>query len=101
MSVALESEKEDIYQISEDDELLDATRIQMVLGSLEKSLVDVIYKDVHNFDIKSGAGNKAYKSFVLPLFSPLTLIPRPKLVQIFFLNSFSQEVLLALVILKV
>ncbi len=64
MSVALESEKEDIYQISEDDELLDATRIQMVLGSLEKSLVDLIYKDVHNFDIKSGAGNKAYKSFV-------------------------------------
>ena len=47
MSVALESEKEDIYQISEDDELLDATRIQMVLGSLEKSLVDLILKDLN------------------------------------------------------
>ncbi len=64
MLIDLESEKEDIYEISDDDELLDATRIQMVLGSLEKCLVDLIYKDLHNFDIKSGAGNKAYKYFL-------------------------------------
>ena len=36
MSVELESEKDDIYEISADDEVLDPTRIQMVLGSLEK-----------------------------------------------------------------
>ncbi len=60
----MEIEKEDIYEISDDDELLDATRIQMVLGSLEKCLVDMVYKDINNFDIKSGAGNKAYKQFI-------------------------------------
>jgi len=64
MSVELESEKDDIYEISADDEVLDPTRIQMVLGSLEKSLVDLILKDLNNFDIKSGAGNKAYKTFI-------------------------------------
>ena len=47
MSVELESEKDDIYEISADDEVLDATRIQMVLGSLEKSLVDLILKDLN------------------------------------------------------
>ena len=64
MSVELESEKDDIYEISADDEELDRTRIQMVLGSLEISLVDLILKNLNNFDVKSGVGNKVYKSFI-------------------------------------
>ena len=34
-----EFENEDSYPFDQNDQLLDATRIQMVLGSLEKSLV--------------------------------------------------------------
>ena len=60
----LNTENSEIYEYSEDDQILEATKIQMVLGTLEKSLVDLIFKDIHNFDRKSGAAAKAYKSFV-------------------------------------
>ena len=60
----LNTENSEIYEYSEDDQIVEATKIQMVLGTLEKSLVDLIFKDIHNFDRKSGAAGKAYKSFV-------------------------------------
>ncbi len=39
-------ENEEIYSFDQDDQFLDATRIQMVLGSLEKSLVDKIISNI-------------------------------------------------------
>ena len=53
----------EIYEYEEDDEILDATKTQMVLGSLEKSLVNLIIKEIHNFDKNSGLTNKAYIAF--------------------------------------
>ena len=41
----LNTENSEIYEYSEDDQIVEATKIQMVLGTLEKSLVDLIYKD--------------------------------------------------------
>ena len=56
-------ENEEIYSFDQDDQFLDATRIQMVLGSLEKSLVDKIISNIDSVDTESGAGLKCKRYF--------------------------------------
>ena len=56
-------ENEEIYSFDQDDQFLDATRIQMVLGSLEKSLVDKIISNIDSVDTESGAGQKCKRYF--------------------------------------
>ena len=58
-----EIDNEEIYSFEPDDQVLDATRIQMVLGSLEKSLVDKIILNIESLDINSGVAQKCYKNF--------------------------------------
>ena len=60
---SIPNENDNLYDFDENEEILDATRIQMVLGSLEKSLVDKILENVENIDIHSGAAKKTYDYF--------------------------------------
>ncbi len=55
---------EEIYSFEPDDQELDATKIQMVLGSLEKSLVDKIILNIESLDINSGVALKCHKNFI-------------------------------------
>ena len=59
-----EIENEDSYPFDQNDQLLDATRIQMVLGSLEKSLVDKVIANINALDIDAGAAAKTHKYFL-------------------------------------
>ena len=59
-----EIENEDSYPFDQNDQLLDATRIQMVLGSLEKSLVDKVLANSNALDIDTGAAAKTTKYFL-------------------------------------
>ena len=59
-----EIENEDSYPFDQNDQLLDATRIQMVLGSLEKSLVDKVIANTNTLDIDTGAAAKTTKYFL-------------------------------------